>query len=203
MKFFAFLSLAGSASAIRIQAPVSHAHVKAPQVYSMLQTMELPHESDIEDWVHDELERDGSITKQEIREALNHWEDATGKKVTKEEWNLISEMFDVIDLNDDEKVTEEELECVFDGKNCPAQAQLPEITEEMEETIEELLNEAFADGKMTKKELKEGLKKFEEAHGEIPSDIKDVIWALFDLLDANGDKVVTVEEVEAAMKQYH
>ena len=72
----------------------------------------------------------------------------------------------------------------------------------MEATIEEILTEAFADGKMTKKELKQGLKKFEEAHGKIPSDIKDVIWAMFDLLDANGDKVVTIEEVEAAMKQY-
>ena len=202
MKFFAFLALVGSASAIRLQAPVSHVHAKAPKVYSMIQTMELPHESEIEQWVHEELERDGSITKKEIKKALGQWEDATGKKVTKEEWKLISEMFDVIDLDGDDKVTGQELQCVFDGENCPEQVKLPELTPEMEKTVEEILTEAFADGKMTKKELKQGLKKFEEAHGKIPSDIKDVIWAMFDLLDANGDKVVTIEEVEAAMKQY-
>lgn len=70
MKFFAFLALVGSASAIRLHNPLSHTHAKAPQVYSMLQTMELPHESEIEQWVHEELERDGSITKKEIKKAL-------------------------------------------------------------------------------------------------------------------------------------
>lgn len=200
MKFFAFIALVGSAAAIRLQAHTPH--TSAPKVYNMLQTMELPHESEIEEWVHAELERDGSITKKEIKEALKQWEEATGKKVTKDEWKMISEVFDVIDLDGDKKVTAQELECVFDGKNCPAEHSLPEITPEMEATIQELLEEGFADGKLTKKELKAGIKEFEERHGKIPKDIKDVIWALFDLLDANGDKEVTVEEVEAAMKQY-
>ena len=210
MKFFALAALLGSAASMKLtdMHHVNHLN-KAPAAATLAQIrskmMEVPSFDDVEKWVKQEIKKDGSITQEEVKEALEKWEEETGKTIEEEEWDLIEASFGLMDLNDDGKVTKKELKCVFDGKKCPEDdglLDLHELTEEQWAEVHQMLVEGFEDGELTLKECKKGMKKFEKKHGKVSPDSKAVLLALFHLLDANGDKKVTLAELEAAADKY-
>ena len=134
MKFFAYVALVGSAAAVRLTHYKSLAHTHRAPTEALAQLMELPSNEEVEEWVKAELEKDGSITLDEIKTGLEKWEAATGKKVTEDEAEAIELGFDMLDLDDDGHVTGAELQCVFEKKNCPpddGKIDAHEITPEM------------------------------------------------------------------------
>ena len=77
----------------------------------------------------------------------------------------------MVDLNDDGKLTGPEIDCVINEKKkaCPKPEEgdtlkLHDINEEQQKEIENYLVECLGDGKITKKELRDGLKAFEKAY---------------------------------------
>ena len=210
MKFFALVALLGSAASIKLT-NIHHVHhlKKAPVAATLAQIKsritEVPSYEEVEEWVKSEIEKDGSITQAEVKEALEHWEESTGKTIEQKEWDLIEASFGLMDLNDDGKVTGKELECVFEGENCPTDdglLDLHELSEEQWAEVEQMLHEGFADGELTLQEAKAGMAQFEAKHGEVSADSKAVLLALFHLLDADGNGSVTVAELEAAAAKY-
>ena len=208
MKFFAYLALVGSAAALRLtqhQRPslveMSHQQTNIRHVLANLK--DLPDKETAEKWIKSELEKDGSITKDEAKAALEGWEKETGNKISKEEWDMLEDGFEVMDLDDDGKITEAEIECIMGDKDkCPKDVSVPHITEEQWKDIEEYITEAFEDGKLTWKECKKGMKLFEEKYGKVDKEIKDFLKSMFKVADANGDKAVTLEELEAFAAKY-
>ena len=164
---------------------------------------DLPPKDDVEKWVKAEMEKDGSITKKEAKAALKGWESESGNKITDDEWDMVEDGFEILDLDDDGKVTEAELECILGDKSkCPADVNVPHITKEQWKDIEEYIEAAMSDGKLTWKECKKGMKLFEEKHGKVPKEIKDFLKSMFEVADLNGDKALTLEEMQAFGEKY-
>ena len=73
----------------------------------------------------------------------------------------------------------------MDGKGCPKPEagdtlKLHEINEDQWKEIEKYLTEALGDGKLTKKEVKDGLKAFEEAYKvKIDKEVKKFFKEMF------------------------
>jgi len=114
----------------------------------------------------------------------------------------------MVDLNDDGKLTVAEVECVMNGKGCPKPEEgdtlkLHEINEDQWKEIEKFLGEALGDGKITKKEVRDGLKEFEKAYKvKIDKDVKKFIKEMFELADADNNGEVSIAELEAMAEKY-
>ena len=96
---------------------------------------EYPSEEEIKQWVKNELAKDGSITKQEIIDALVAWADSEGYKVPKKVWKMLNKGFDAVDTDGNGKLTAKEIEAaVAEYENV----QMPEFPEPTEEQLEEI-----------------------------------------------------------------
>ena len=86
MKFFALVALLGSAASIKLTNIHHVNHLKKAPVAATLAQIksritEVPSYEEVEEWVKSEIEKDGSITQAEVKEALEHWEESTGKTI--------------------------------------------------------------------------------------------------------------------------
>ena len=116
---------------------------------------------------------------------------------------MLNDGFEVMDLDDNGKVTEAEIECVMGNKSkCPTDVSIPHITTEQWADIEEYIEKAMEDGKLTWKECKKGMKLFEEKYGKVDKEIKKFLKSMFKAADANDDKALTLEEIEAFAAKY-
>lgn len=116
----------------------------------------------------------------------------------------------MVDLNDDGKLTGPEIDCVINEnkKACPKPEEgdtlkFHDINEEQWEEIMKYLVEAFGDGKLTKKEVRDGLKAFETAYKvKVDKEVKKFFKEMFALADVNNDGEVSIAELEAMEKKY-
>ena len=116
----------------------------------------------------------------------------------------------MVDLNDDGKLTGPEIDCVINEnkKACPKPEEgdtlkLQDINEEQWKEIEKYLEEALGDGKITKKELRDGLKAFEKAYKvKVDKEVKKFVKEMFELADADNNGEVTIAEIEAMSEKY-
>ena len=118
---FAALALIAGASALKLK---SHAAIKAKAQLTnkslLAVALKAKDEEDWEcptpeekeeaqpavDWAVAELERDGDITMDEIKDALKD----AGIKLSKKEWKMVKEGFAYLDTNDDHKIDVAEAE---------------------------------------------------------------------------------------------
>merc|ERR1719502_799746 len=115
-------------------------HKQLLELKAALNVMELPEWKDAEKEMEAELERDGSITKAELKHGLEEWEKETGKTITDDEWALVEAGFNYADVNGDGKADKKEWQCIVKGGPCPpkgpnAELMLHEITEEQWEWV--------------------------------------------------------------------
>merc|ERR1712048_1128289 len=76
--------------------------------------VQLPTEEEVRAWIHEELAKDGDITKKEAADAVKAWANSQGVVVPKEVWKALEASFDAVDANGDGKLTAEELEAAFE-----------------------------------------------------------------------------------------
>ena len=109
MRFTALIALVASVSAIKLQ----HKPKAAQFVSLTLKWDQCPtpaQEKEVHDWIKEELEKDGSITKEEGHAELIDFAARHDLEVNKQVLEVAEKIFDTVDVNADGKLTKKELE---------------------------------------------------------------------------------------------
>lgn len=202
MKLLALVALFGTASTYRLR----HSFVR-----------ELPSWNDAKREIVKEVERDGSLTMEELHHGLELWEEHTGKTITDDEWEMVEAGFAEVDGDGDGHVTMDELKAAMKkhgGKKGVKDISVkdirrlikvsePELTEEQIADIEAYLTEAFADdGHLDWEEAVKGIELWEKKYGKIPGEWKKALKKAFEETDTNDDGKISVKELEAAIEKH-
>ena len=220
MKFYALLALFGATEAARMTQHHSYQpqqqqllkignrvlnQHKAGKILARAKALELPPFDQAEKEIMKEIERDGSLTWDELHHGLSMWEADTGKTITEDEWKMVHMGFQMVDGDGDGHVTMPEVKCAMgDPKACADNGVIDfhEVTPEMAKDAEDLLKQGFADGELTFDELLMGIEAFEAKHGQVSNGMKTMIKELFRMVDVDNSGSVSLAEMEAFVKQY-
>lgn len=85
-----------------------------------VQATYLPSWDKMEAWLEKEVDRDGSVEWHEVEDKLNEWAEDRDEEVEGHEMDYMEAAFHYFDINGDEHVTHDELECAMDRQGCDA-----------------------------------------------------------------------------------
>ena len=101
----------------------------------------VPSREQVKEWIEKELAKDGSITKQEIIDAVVAWADKHDFEVPKDVWKMLDEGFNAVDTNSDGKLTEKEILAAVKKYDLVQMPEFPEISKEQIDEIKAWVEE--------------------------------------------------------------
>lgn len=128
-----------------------------------------PKPEEIEAWVVAELEKDGSITWEEVREGLLDWAEENGVEVPGAVWEALKKMFDHVDADGNGEVTADEIHAAMEAckKGGPEEEALIRISNFLQQKTKKRLMSFLELNKPKKSKLppltKEQAKEIEDA----------------------------------------
>ena len=93
-------------------------HLANKKLLAKILRKDLPGLGELAQWIEAFLGGDDNVTKREIRKAIKALNGPYGFPLTTKEWKLLRASFDYADINDDGKVTGDELACVIENVSC-------------------------------------------------------------------------------------
>ena len=164
----------------------------------------VPSREQVEEWVKKELAKDGSITKQEIIDAVVAWADAHDFEVPKDVWKMIDEEFNAVDTDGNGKLTEKEILAAVKKYDLVQMPDFPEPTEEQKkEIVEWVESELENGGTITAKEARDAIKAFAKKHNwKVTKEQRAFMKAAFEEVDTNDDGAIDADELKAAIEKH-
>lgn len=175
---------------------VMHAH----------QNVEWPTEEEVIAWMRGELDKDGNISFDEVKAALEDWAKGQNYTIPEQMWAGIEAGFNYLDANGDGVVDYAELQKVMphlDEPHPPTDDNDDDHEEgpDMDALKAYLEAEMGKDGELSWKEARKGIKNFNKPH-KLPKEAWKSVKHHFDMADTDGSGKVSQAELDAAFAHH-
>lgn len=175
-------------------------HLANKKLLAKILAKDLPEIEEMAEWVKKELEGGGDVTPAEVKAELEKWEANTGNEISEDEWELVRASWHYADIDDDGKVTADELACVIENVDCKQFGKIGKKykhpSEEDMAAVEAWIRDQLKDGgTITWGEMKQAVEPFELTKKQMA-----LLKALFNVVDSNDNKEVEAEELEKFIK---